>query len=121
MGKAAVLNTTSCIGTDHAGEIIRSIRSLVGHTYSDFDRIESIVYDTIKDYESLPPVDLSLLVPHLPVIDRKILCEQMAQFAAAYGSQCAASMLVPLVSARVKVLMLEEALALKGDGRGGLA
>lgn len=91
------------IGKDEAAEFLRLVREQLGDLQPDWDEIKPILYDTFKEFDTLPPVNVSVALYSLPETEQQKVCEQIAAFAANYGRQCATSMLVPLAVARVQL------------------
>lgn len=104
-------NMQSIIGTDLAAEFLRQIREQLGEHYPDWREIEPIVYEAIKEFEELPPINVAVSIPGaepLTQIEKETLGKALSDYLRDYGSRCRLDMLKPLVVARVRVAYLEK-------------
>jgi ribosomal protein S24E len=95
------------IGTDPASILVQGIREQLGE-HPRWCELESVIYDTLKEFETLPEAHILLRLPQkLSASQKAEASHSVSEAMKAYGRECRDALLAPLLEARLRLYLLE--------------
>jgi ribosomal protein S24E len=102
-----LVNMNSVIGTDSASILVQGIREQLGE-HPRWRELESVIYDTLREFETLPEAHILLRLPKkLSDSQKAEVSHSVSEAMKAYGRECRDALLAPLLEARIRLYLME--------------